>query len=101
MFPLYDIPKKDVRRLAQHYSLPTAERAESMGVCFIGERGRFGDFISTSFSVSLMEGTDDQPNILLQLPAVISLLHQGRSLGNMMGCGTILLARVLKYLEWG
>jgi hypothetical protein len=52
VYPLYNIPKKDVRRLAQHYALPAADRAESMGVCFIGERGRFGDFISTFSSPS-------------------------------------------------
>lgn len=48
MFPLGGIRKEDVRRLARHYDLPTAERAESMGVCFIGERGKFGDFICGS-----------------------------------------------------
>lgn len=48
VFPLGGIRKEDVRRLAKFYNLPTADRAESMGVCFIGERGRFGDFICTS-----------------------------------------------------
>ena len=47
VFPLGGIRKEDVRRLAKYYNLPTADRAESMGVCFIGERGRFGDFICT------------------------------------------------------
>ena len=45
--PLGSIAKKDVRRLARYFGLPTAERAESMGVCFIGERGKFGDFVCT------------------------------------------------------
>jgi tRNA-specific 2-thiouridylase len=44
---LGSIAKSDVRRLARYFGLPTAERAESMGVCFIGERGRFGDFVCT------------------------------------------------------
>lgn len=46
VFPLANIKKQWVRRLASFYGLPTAEREESMGVCFIGERGNFGDFIS-------------------------------------------------------
>lgn len=46
VFPLAGIPKPNVRDLARHFDLPTAEREESMGVCFIGERGKFGDFVS-------------------------------------------------------
>lgn len=46
VFPLAGIPKPSVRDLARYFNLPTAEREESMGVCFIGERGKFGDFVS-------------------------------------------------------
>ncbi|ODN73065.1 tRNA (5-methylaminomethyl-2-thiouridylate)-methyltransferase [Cryptococcus amylolentus CBS 6039] len=46
ILPLGGLLKKDVRRLALHWDLPNAKKAESMGVCFIGERGKFGDFIS-------------------------------------------------------
>ncbi|KAJ9119027.1 hypothetical protein QFC22_003517 [Naganishia vaughanmartiniae] len=46
LFPLADLKKTQVRELAKKYDLPTASRQESMGVCFIGERGRFGDFVS-------------------------------------------------------
>lgn len=45
LFPLAGLKKTEVRELAKKYGLPTASRQESMGVCFIGERGRFGDFI--------------------------------------------------------
>lgn len=45
VFSLADIPKPKVRDLARAFKLPTAEREESMGVCFIGERGKFGDFV--------------------------------------------------------
>lgn len=48
MLPLAKITKAWTRRLARHWQLPTAEREESMGVCFIGERDNFGDFISES-----------------------------------------------------
>ncbi|WVQ86206.1 tRNA (5-methylaminomethyl-2-thiouridylate)-methyltransferase [Cryptococcus sp. DSM 104549] len=46
ILPLGRLRKKDVRRLAEYWELPTASKEESMGVCFIGERGKFGDFIS-------------------------------------------------------
>lgn len=45
--PLGYVTKPWVRRLAEYYGLPTAEREESMGLCFVGERGNFGDFICT------------------------------------------------------
>lgn len=50
--PLGDLTKAWVRRLAEYYGLPTAEREESMGLCFVGERDNFGDFICR-FSLSL------------------------------------------------
>ncbi|KIR50739.1 tRNA (5-methylaminomethyl-2-thiouridylate)-methyltransferase [Cryptococcus gattii Ru294] len=46
ILPLGGLLKTDVRRLAEHWGLPNAKKEESMGVCFIGERGKFGDFIS-------------------------------------------------------
>ncbi|KAJ9476879.1 Mitochondrial tRNA-specific 2-thiouridylase 1 [Pseudozyma hubeiensis] len=41
-FPLAHLLKSEVRELAKKYSLPTAERRESMGICFIGTRGSDG-----------------------------------------------------------
>jgi len=38
MFPIGQYVKPDVRRLAREFHLPTAERKESMGICFIGKR---------------------------------------------------------------
>lgn len=37
LFPIGDYTKKEVRKMAIKFGLPTAERAESMGICFIGE----------------------------------------------------------------
>lgn len=37
MFPLGQYTKDEVRELAQKFDLPTANRAESMGICFVGE----------------------------------------------------------------
>ncbi len=38
VFPLGDLPKPEVRRLARAANLPVAERPDSTGICFIGER---------------------------------------------------------------
>src|SRR5690606_8080204 len=37
MFPLGEYTKKEVRKMAEQFDLPTAEREESMGICFVGE----------------------------------------------------------------
>ena len=41
-FPLANLLKSEVRQLARQFDLPTAERRESMGICFIGPRGSDG-----------------------------------------------------------
>ena len=38
LFPLGDIDKPEVRRLAEKYDLATAKKKDSTGICFIGER---------------------------------------------------------------
>jgi len=38
LFPLGGLPKTDVRALARAAGLPTAEKKDSTGICFIGER---------------------------------------------------------------
>ena len=45
MFPIADIPKHEVRKLATEWDLPTASRAESMGLCFVGEKKHFHDWL--------------------------------------------------------
>lgn len=51
ILPLGSLLKSDVRRLAEHWGLPNAKKEESMGVCFIGERGKFGDFICALYLI--------------------------------------------------
>ena len=46
LFPLGDIPKEEVRRIARAHALQTHDKKDSTGICFIGER-RFRDFLST------------------------------------------------------
>lgn len=45
LFPIGDLLKSEVRGLALKYKLPTAQRAESMGICFVGKRKHFNGFI--------------------------------------------------------
>jgi len=55
MFPIGELPKTEVRKLAARYELSTKEKKDSTGICFIGERnfqpflaqylkGKKGDF---------------------------------------------------------
>ena len=37
MFPIGNYTKPEVRKLATKFKLPTADKAESMGICFVGE----------------------------------------------------------------
>lgn len=45
IFPVGDLDKKEVRELAHKYKLPTADKKDSTGICFIGERD-FNEFLS-------------------------------------------------------
>lgn len=47
-FPLAHLLKTQVRELAKKFQLPTAERRESMGICFIGTRGSNGGAVSNT-----------------------------------------------------
>jgi tRNA-specific 2-thiouridylase len=45
MFPIGDIDKKEVRKIAEQQNLATAKKKDSTGICFIGERN-FKTFLS-------------------------------------------------------
>jgi tRNA-specific 2-thiouridylase len=45
LFPLGELIKTDVRRMAAEAGLPTAEKKDSTGICFIGERD-FREFLA-------------------------------------------------------
>ncbi|CAM9507547.1 unnamed protein product, partial [Hapterophycus canaliculatus] len=46
LFPLGGLTKPEVRNLAAKAGLPVARKRESMGVCFVGKRRSWAEFIS-------------------------------------------------------
>ena len=44
MFPIGDIPKHEVRRIAEETGMPNAKRRDSQGICFLGKIN-YNDFI--------------------------------------------------------
>jgi len=49
LFPLGEIPKMEVRRIAEKLALPNAKKKDSTGICFIGERP-FREFLNRYLS---------------------------------------------------
>lgn len=81
MFPVGDLEKKDVRRLAKEYKLATAEKKDSTGICFIGERD-FKEFLSNYLPA--------KPGDMVSVDGEIMGQHQGlmyHTIGQRRGLG--------------
>ena len=59
LFPLGDIAKTEVRKIAEKLALPNAQKKDSTGICFIGERP-FREFLKRylSYQPGLMKTPD-------------------------------------------
>ena len=69
LFPLGDIDKTEVRKIAREYGLVTASKKDSTGICFIGERN-FTQFLE---------------NYLPNIPGDIVNIDTGEILGKHIG----------------
>ena len=45
LFPLARLTKPEVRALAKQHGLATAERPDSVGICFVGQKAKFHQFL--------------------------------------------------------
>lgn len=73
LFPLGSMHKADVRATARRLALPTAENPESMGLCFVGERGAGAH----AFARFLDNYLESAPGHLLAPDGKVLGQHQG------------------------
>ena len=81
LFPIGDLPKPEVRRLADKYGLSTAAKKDSQGICFIGEV-KMADFLAKFIP--------DQPGNIVDLHGKKLGEHRGLhlyTLGQRKGIG--------------
>ncbi|KGT95961.1 tRNA 2-thiouridylase [Erwinia typographi] len=81
LFPVGELAKPEVRRLAEELELVTAKKKDSTGICFIGER-KFRDFLGRYLPA--------QPGVILSTEGEVVGEHQGlmyHTLGQRKGLG--------------
>ncbi len=61
LFPLGQLEKKEVRKIAQELNLPVANKKDSTGICFIGERN-FKDFLQNYIPAKVGKMVDIETN---------------------------------------
>jgi tRNA-specific 2-thiouridylase len=86
-FPLGDLPKAQVRRIAAEAGLPTAAKKDSTGICFIGERD-FRAFLATYLPARPGEIRDPRERVLGTHPGVFYFTlgqREGLQLGGVRG----------------
>jgi tRNA-5-taurinomethyluridine 2-sulfurtransferase len=58
LFPLSGLLKTQVRDIARAAGFHNALREESMGICFVGERRRFNDFLGMFLPLKISSGRE-------------------------------------------
>ena len=62
IFPIGDLHKKHVKSIAREANLKTANKRESMGICFVGTKREFWEFleqyvVSKPGDIKTLDGT--------------------------------------------
>ena len=65
LFPVGELEKSEVRKIAEEQGFVTATKKDSTGICFIGER-KFKDFLQQYIPAQPGDIEDDQGNVLGQ-----------------------------------
>lgn len=63
LFPVGELEKSEVREIAHKYNLATADKKDSTGICFIGERD-FNEFLSNYLPAQPGDIVDTDGNVL-------------------------------------
>jgi tRNA-uridine 2-sulfurtransferase len=90
LFPVGELRKTEVRRIAQDIGLPNAKKKDSTGICFIGERP-FREFLNRYLSQTPGPMVDDQGRVRGQhvgLSFYTLGQRQGLGIGGVAGAAT-------------
>lgn len=80
LFPIGAYKKEQVRKLATKFDLPTAQKEESMGICFVGEVP-MRDFLKNKIKVQSGKIIDENKNVLGQHDGLAYYTIGQRNLG--------------------
>ncbi len=89
LFPVGELDKEEVRKIAHKRGLPNYARPDSTGICFVGERS-FPDFIAQHVSMQpgpIITLTGKNVGEHRGLAAYTIGQRRGLGLGGMQGCG--------------
>lgn len=102
LFPLSDLPKPEVRELARQHGLHNSDRPDSVGICFVGEKGKFSNFLGWPAAPSHnVSGTDlllYQPTIFPRILVLSSTNSVAGLSDNTTACGATPSARIRVFL---
>ena len=87
MFPIGNLLKSEVRRIAKENQLATHDKKDSTGICFIGER-RFRDFLEQHIPRKPGEIVDTEDNVIGEHNGLMFYTigqRQGIGIGGMSG----------------
>ena len=83
LFPLQDLPKKEVRKIAEENNFINYDKKDSVGICFVGERN-LRDFLKRFISFKPGDIKDSDGLILGEHPGAL-LFTQGQRQGLNVG----------------